>query len=148
MSKLKPDHRVVVGRNITLISGTVYALSRCFYYATKDPSTISPAQGFITADGHALWAWAAAWGIAAAMCVADMVNRHTRHGLSAVVGIAFAWGFTYMAMFVVTGFHIQDVELVSSAISWLAPAGLVFGLLYKVTALQDMLRSGKKQESP
>lgn len=139
MSKLKPDHRVVIGRNVTLIAGTVYALTRCLYYATKDPATVSPAQGIITADGHVLWAWAVAWGLAAAMCIADMVNRHTRHGLSVVVGIAFAWGVAYLLMFVFTGF--RDIDLLSSAIGWLAPAGLVFGLLFKVTALQDMLRS-------
>ena len=146
MSQLKPDHRVVIGRNVTLIAGTVYALSRCLYYATKDPDTVSPAQGIITADGHGLWAWAAAWGIAAAMCIADMVNRHTRHGLSVVVGIAFAWGIAYLLMFIFTGFH--DIDLLSSAIGWLAPAGLVFGLLFKVTALQDMLRAKRQQESP
>lgn len=139
MPKIKPDHRVIIGRNITLIAGTVYALSRCLYYATKTPDDISPAQDFITGGGDLLWAWSVAWGLAAVFCVADMVNRHTRHGLSAVVGLAFAWGFTYGAMWVVTGF--RDFSLFSSAIGWLTPAGLVFGLLYKVTALQDMLRS-------
>lgn len=143
MSRLKPEQRVILGRNTTLIAAVVYALSRCAYYATKDPATVSPAQGFITAEGHLLWAWAVAWAIAAGMCVADMVNRHTRHGLSVVVGIAFAWGITYVAMFIATGF--RDLELLTSSIGWLAPAGLVFGLLYKVTALQDMLRS-KPQE--
>ncbi|WNM64511.1 hypothetical protein SEA_MIDNIGHTRAIN_24 [Arthrobacter phage MidnightRain] len=147
MSKLKPDHRVIIGRNITLIAGIVYSLSRCLYYAIKDPETVSTAQGYITGDGHLLWAWAAAWAIAAALCVADMVNRHTRHGLSVVVGLAFAWGIAYLLMFVFSGFH--DVDLLSSAIGWLAPAGLVFGLLYKVTALQDMLRSKPTaQEAP
>jgi hypothetical protein len=146
MSKLKPDHRVVIGRNITLVSAVVYALTRCLYYATKDPGTVSPAQGYITGDGHLLWAWATAWALAAAMCVADMVNRHTRHGLSVVVGLAFAWGIAYLLMFVFTG--VRDMELLSSAIGWLAPAGLVWGLLFKVTALQDMLRGRRDQESP
>jgi small-conductance mechanosensitive channel len=144
MPKLRPDHRVVIGRNITLIAGAVYALSRCMYYAVKDPDSVSPAQGYITADGHLLWAWAVAWALTAALCIADMVNRHTRHGLSAVVGLAFAWGIAYLLMFIFSGFW--DIELLSSAIGWLSPAGLVFGLLFKVTALQDMLRS--KPELP
>lgn len=146
MAKLKPDHRVIIGRNITLISGTVYALTRCLYYAVKDPTTVSTAQGYITGDGHLLWAWAVAWAVAAALCVADMVNRHTRHGLSVVVGLAFSWGVAYLLMFLFSG--LRDIDLLSSAIGWLAPAGLVFGLLFKVTALQDMLRSSRHRESP
>ncbi|MGN7250041.1 hypothetical protein [Arthrobacter sp. SAFR-014] len=143
MRKLRPDHRVIIGRNITLTAGVVYALSRCIYYATKDPHTVSPAQGAITGEGNLLWAWTAAWALTAALCIADMVNRHTRHGLSTVVGIAFAWGVAYLLMFVFTGF--TDIDLLSSAIGWLAPAGLVFGFLIKVTALQDMLRSQRKE---
>jgi hypothetical protein len=148
MRTLKPDHRVVIGRNITLVSAVVYSLSRCTYYATKDPHTVSAAQGYITGGGDLLWAWAAAWALTAAFVIADMVNRHTRHGLSVVVGLAFAWGIAYLLMFVFTGF--RDLELLSSAIGWLAPAGLVFGLLLKVTALQDMLRSRRRppQEGP
>ncbi|WNM72242.1 membrane protein [Arthrobacter phage Gusanita] len=143
MSKLKPEYRVIVGRNITLVAGGIYALTRCLYYANLDPHAMSPAQGTITVGGQLLWAWAAVWGIAAVACIADMVNRHTRHGLSLVVGLAFAWGFAYAIMWAATG--CTDPMLLSSAVGWVTPAALVFGFLLKVTALQDMLRTRDKE---
>ena len=135
---LKAHRRVVIGRNIALSAGAVYALTRALYYATASPESLSAAQNVIVGDGRALGAWAAVWGVAAVLCVADMINRHTRHGLSAVVGLAFAWGIGYAIMWGVTGF--TQFTLISAAIGWLTPAGLVFGFLIKVTALQDMLR--------
>jgi hypothetical protein len=138
MPNMNPTRRVVTGRNIALTSGAVYALSRALYYATVRPTSLSDAQSIITADGRVLGAWAAVWVIAAALCIADMVNKHTRYGLSAVVGLAFAWGIGYALMWGFTGF--TQFALISSAIGWLTPAGLVFGFLIKVTALQDMLR--------
>ena len=138
MSKLKAAQRVVLGRNITLTAGAVYALSRALSYATMRPDTMNQAQAVITAEGRISWLWVAAWGAAAIFCVADMVNKHTRYGLSAVVGIALAWGVGHLATWVLTGF--QDPSLIALAIGWLTPAGLVLGFLIKVTALQDMLR--------
>lgn len=135
---LKAHRRVIIGRNITLTAGTVYALTRFLYYATANPDGLSAAQNVITADGAALGSWAAAWLIAAALCVLDMINRHTRYGLSAVVGLAFAWGIGYAIMWAATGF--TQFTLISTAIGWLTPAFLAFGFLFKVTALQDMLR--------
>lgn len=136
MFKLKASDRVVFGRNVTLTAGIIYSLSRSMYYATLDPSKASLAQDVITADGRLLGMWAGVWAFAAACCVADMVNRHTRYGLSLVVGLAFAWGIAYAIMWAITG----DAALLSSAVGWITPAGLVFGFLIKVTALQDMLR--------
>jgi hypothetical protein len=130
--------RVIIGRNITLSAGILYALSRSIYYSTARPDSLSGAQSVITGDGGALGLWAAAWGIAAIFCVVDMVNRHTRYGLSILTGIAFAWGIGYALIWAFTGF--TDYSLVSSAIGWITPAAFIFGFLLKVTALQDMLR--------
>lgn len=138
MFDVKARRRVVIGRNIALTAGAVYAFSRGLYYATTNPANLSPAQDILTADGRILGAWAAVWFAAMVLCVADMINRHTRYGLSAVVGIAFGWGIGYLLMWICTGFI--DFSLLTSAIGWLTPAGLVFGFLIKVTALQDMLR--------
>jgi hypothetical protein len=142
---MKPHKRVIVGRNITLAAGALYALSRSVYYATLNPHATTPAQGIITGDGALLLAWAGVWGLASAFCIADMINRHTRHGLSMVVGLAFGWGVGYLVMWAFTWF--SDFSLLSSAVSWLTPAALVFGFLLKVTALQDMLRSQPKKET-
>ena len=150
MPKIKPDHRVIIGRNITLTAAVIYALTRSVYYLAKDPGTVSPAQGVITADGQLLWAWGAVWVVASVFCVVDMVNRHTRHGLSAVIGLAFAWGIAYLLMWIVTGLQGNwDLELLSSAANWLTPTGMVWGLVFKVTALQDLLRKKiPPQEAP
>ena len=139
---LKPQKRVMVGRNITLTAGVLYCVSRSYYYSTVDGDSLSGAQEIITANGHALGLWAAVWGLAAVFCIVDMVNRHTRHGLSLLVGIAFAWGFGYAIIWAFTGF--TDFQLISSAVSWLAPALFIFGFLLKVTALQDMLRKPRE----
>jgi len=135
---LPPSKRVVIGRNITLTAGAIYALSRFLYYATVNPAELSPAQDLFTLNGHIIGVWTGVWFAAAVFCVVDMINRHTRHGLSAVAAIAFGWGMGYLLVWVFTGF--TDFSLFSSAISWLTPAGLAFGLLLKVTALQDMLK--------
>ena len=134
---LGPRSRVFLGRNITLTAGVVYALSRCIYYATANPDHLSPAQAVATAGGSALGAWAAVWAVIAVLCIGDMVNRHTRYGLSSLTGVAFAWGFGYLIMWGVTGF--REASLLNSAIGWIAPAAFIFGFLLKVTALQDML---------
>jgi hypothetical protein len=135
---LEARQRVVLGRNITLSAGILYCLSRSVYYATAQPSSLSQAQAVITADGRALGVWSAVWGLAAVLCIVDMVNRHTRHGLSLLTGIAFAWGLGYAIMWAATGF--TDGQLISSAVGWITPAAFIFGFLIKVTALQDMLR--------
>jgi hypothetical protein len=131
--------RVVIGRNVTLSAGILYCLSRSIYYSTVRPDSLSGAQAVITGNGGALGLWAAAWGLACVFCVVDMVNRHTRYGLSILTGIAFAWGFGYLMIWAATGF--TDYTLVSSSIGWITPAAFIFGFLLKVTALQDMLRS-------
>jgi hypothetical protein len=144
MSKVKAPRRVVIGRNITLTAGAVYALSRGLYYATMNPDNLSAAQDVIVADGRLLGMWAAIWALAAVFCVVDMINGHTRHGLSLVVGLAFGWGAAYAIIWAATGF--TDFTLISTCIGWITPAALVFGFLIKVTALQDMLRD--KTTSP
>lgn len=132
----------MVGRNIILTMGALYSMRQSIYYATLRPGSLSGAQEIITADGAALGLWSALWGLATVLCVADMVNRHTRHGLSVLVGITFAWGVGYLLIWAFTGFG--DFVLVNSAIGWIAPAVFIFGFLLKVTALQDMLRTTGK----
>lgn len=138
MPNMKPARRVMLGRNVILTMGALYALRQSIYYATIGPDALSGAQEIITADGKALGIWAGLWGAVAALCVADMVNRHTRNGLSLLVGVAFAWGAGYLLIWAFTGF--QDFTLVNAAIGWIAPAVFIFGFLLKVNALQDMLR--------
>ena len=101
------------------------------------PETLSGAQEIITADGGALGVWSALWGLVTVLCISDMVNQHTRHGLSVLVGITLAWGLGYAIIWGATGF--SDFALISSAIGWLTPALFIFGFLIKVTALQDMI---------
>lgn len=134
--------RVMIGRNITLGAGVLYALSRSIYYSTVRPEALSGAQAVITADGHLLGMWGAAWGMVAALCISDMVNQHTRHGLSLLVGITTVWGGSYLIIWAVDGF--RDFSLVSSGISWLGPAAFILGFLLKVTALQDMIRGWRE----
>jgi len=141
---LSPEVRVMIGRNITLSAALIYCISRSTYYSGIRPGDLSGAQEVLTAGGHALGLWAAVWGMAAVFCVVDMVNRHTRHGLSMVVGIAFAWGIGYLLIWCFTGF--ADGSLVNSAVGWITPAAFIFGFLLKVTALQDMLH--RPREAP
>jgi len=135
--KAGPEKRVVIGRNITLAAALIYCVSRSTYYSGIRPGDLSGAQEVLTADGQALGLWSAVWGLAAVFCIVDMVNRHTRHGLSMVVGIAFAWGIGYLLIWCFTGF--TDISLINSAVGWITPAAFIFGFLLKVTALQDML---------
>lgn len=134
-----PVRRVMVGRNIILTMGALYALRQSIYYATIGPDALSGAQEVITAEGKALGVWAGLWGAVAVLCVADMVNRHTRNGLSMLVGVTFGWGVGYLLIWAFTGF--QDFPLVNAAIGWIAPAVFIFGSLLKITGLQDMIRS-------
>ena len=131
--------RVMIGRNIVLTMAALYSMRQSIYYATINPDSLSGAQKIITGDATFLGLWSALWGLVTVLCVADMVNRHTRHGLSVLVGIAFAWGVGYLIIWACTGFI--DFNLVNSAIGWIAPAAFIFGFLLKVNALQDMLHS-------
>jgi hypothetical protein len=133
----RPERRVMIGRNIILTMGALYAFRQAAYYATIPPESLSGAQEIITADGHALGAWSALWGVVAILCVVDMVNRHTRQGLSLLAGVALGWGIGYLLIWAFDGF--QDFALVNSAIGWLAPSVFIFGFVAKVSALQDMI---------
>ena len=144
MRDISARKRVMIGRNITLSAGILYALTRSIYYSTVRPDSLSGAQAVITADGHLLGLWGAAWAMVATLCISDMVNRHTRHGLSLLVGITTVWGGSYLIIWVVDGF--RDFSLVSSAIGWLGPAAFILGFLLKVTALQDMIRRPREAE--
>lgn len=141
---LSPSRRVTIGRNIILTMGALYCVSRSVYYIKIGPEALSAAQLVITGNGHALGFWAALWAAAAALCIADMVNRHTRYGLSLLAAIATAWGICYLTIWAVTGF--TDGGLVNSAVGWLAPAAFIFGFLLKVTALQDMVRARRGRD--
>lgn len=141
MSNLKPHHRVVIGRNITLSAGALLALTRGLMYATIDPADMNLGQQLVTLDGKILGLWAGVWLAAAVLCIADMVNRHTRYGLSLLVGAAFAWGIGYLIAWAMTGYTHH--ELLANGMIWMMPAALIFGFLIKVTALQDMLRQRK-----
>jgi hypothetical protein len=139
MKDLSSYRRVILGRNITLTAAAIYALTRAAYYATVNPDSVSPAQGVITGDGRLLGGWAAIWLVSAVLCIVDMVNKHTRHGLSMVAGLALGWGVAYAVIWGCTGF--TDPSLISTAIGWITPSGLVIGFIIKVTALQDMVRN-------
>lgn len=139
MRDISARRRVAIGRNIVLGMGALYAIRQSIYYATIQEDTLSGAQAVITADGAALGMWSALWGVVGVLCVIDMVNGHTRNGLSLLVGITAAWGAGYLLIWGIgTGF--QDMTLVNSAIGWLAPSVFIFGFLLKVSALQDLLR--------
>lgn len=140
---VKPHRRVIIGRNITLTSGAVLAFTSGLSYASMDPETLNAGQALVTFEGKILGLWAAIWFAAGILCVADMINRHTRHGLSLVVGAVAAWGVGYLFAWAITGFTNPDLPLV--AMVWLTPAGLVTGFLIKVTALQDILRKQTPQ---
>jgi len=140
MRDISARRRVSIGRNIVLSMGAMYALRQSIYYATIPEDALSGAQSVITANGAALGIWSALWAVVGVLCVMDMVNRHTRNGLSLLVGITAGWGIGYLLIWAFgTGF--QDMTLVNAAIGWLAPAAFVFGFLLKVSALQDLLRA-------
>lgn len=139
MRDISARKRVMLGRNIILAMGALYALRQSIYYATIRPESLSGAQEIITGYGGGLGIWSGLWAVVAVLCVVDMVNRHTRQGLSLLVGITAGWGVGYLLIWAFSGF--QDFNLVNSAIGWLAPAAFIFGFLLKVTALQDMLHA-------
>jgi hypothetical protein len=138
MRDISARKRVALGRNIVLSMGALYAMRQSIYYATIQEETLSGAQEIITAGGAALGVWSALWGVVGVLCVMDMVNGHTRNGLSLLVGVAGGWGIGYLLIWAFSGF--QDMTLVNSAIGWLAPAVFIFGFLLKVSAQQDLLR--------
>ena len=139
MRDISARKRVALGRNIVLSMGALYAVRQSIYYATIQEETLSEAQAVITADGAALGMWSALWGVVGVLCIMDMVNGHTRNGLSLLVGVSGGWGVGYLLIWAFAGF--QDMNLVNSAIGWLAPSVFIFGFLLKVSALQDLLRS-------
>ena len=143
LTRIKPHRRVIIGRNITLIAATVYALGRAVLYLAEDQSSVTGVGAFLTANGRMLWVWSLAWLVAAVLCAVDMINHRTRYGLSLVVGLAASWGTAHLINWGAAGF-VGDGWL--DAIGWLTPAALVFGFLIKVTALHDMLTPGGGRE--
>jgi hypothetical protein len=140
MRDISARRRIAIGRNIVLSMGALYAVRQSIYYATIQEDTLSGAQDVITASGSALGLWSALWGVVGVLCVIDMVNGHTRNGLSLLVGITAGWGIGYLLIWAI-GSGFQDMNLVNSAIGWLAPSVFIFGFLLKVSALQDLLRT-------
>lgn len=128
-----------------LASALLYCLLRRANYATSNPSDPTDTAALITGNGQLIWVWAGAWLTAAALRIADVANRHTRHGLSAAVGITATWGFAHLvgaAAAATTGSDSRDWV---TALAYHTPAGMVFGLLLKVTALHDMANPAASQ---
>jgi len=140
----KPHIRVIIGRNITLTCAAIYAFARALTYATINPADLNQGMAAITADGRILGLWATIWAAAVVLCVSDMINRHTRWGLSLVIAAALATGTIYGLLWVFSGF--TEHHWLGLAIGWLTPAGMVGGFFLKVTALQDMLNPAATRE--
>ena len=136
--------RVAIGRAITLGAAAIFCISRALAYAPwTNPPLVGPIR-LLSADGEYLWAWAAAWAIAAILCIADLLRGHTRYGLSLMVGLLAVWGASYGIVWAMTEAHTREWL---TAATLLPSAGVIYGLLYKITALRDLLDAQADREA-
>lgn len=143
MNRPSPNARVRIGRNVALVAAAIYAATRAVAYMPGLAPVTGPV-GLLSFDGHLLWAWALAWGVAAALCIMDIARRTTRYGLSLVIGITFAWGAGYALDWALLGF---DGRGWLTAATYAGPAVIAWGLLFKVTALRDMVNPAGMEEN-
>lgn len=128
---------------MALAGAAVYAGTRAVAYL-PGLATVTGPVGLLSMNGHVLWAWSLAWAVAAVLCIVDMARRHTRHGLSLVIGLTTAWGVGYGLDWIVQGFDGREWL---TAITYIGPAVIAWGLLFKVTALHDMAHPAGMQEA-
>jgi hypothetical protein len=149
MERPRPHTRVKIGRNVALVATSVYSLTRAVAYAPGlAGGQLTEPVALISLEGHLLWAWAAAWAIAAILCIADMFEGHTRRGLSFTVGLAIAWGFGYGLSWAVYGFAFDRwTDWWVTAVNYVTVPAIIAGLLYKVTALHDMAHPAGMEEN-
>ncbi|GAA3705144.1 hypothetical protein GCM10023081_46630 [Arthrobacter ginkgonis] len=140
---LLPRQRIRLGRNVVLVATVVYCLTRAIAYLPFTyPPYLPTSVALISWDGVLVWVWASAWAVAAVVTVADMINRHTRYGLSLTVALTVAWSLGYVGAWAVSGFTSRDWL---TCITYLAPAVIIFGFLIKVTALQDVINPAAEE---
>lgn len=128
--------RITVGRTIALISAAMFATARGLAYTPQVDSVLTPAVRILSMNGHLLWVWSFVWLFAAALCFFDVIRGTTRYGLSLVAALISLWGLTYLGTWIATGAG-SDGWL--TGFTLLGGGGIILGLLYKITALRDIL---------
>lgn len=141
MSRIKPHHRIRIGRNVALTGGTVYCATRSIAYMPGIAGgALTEPVALISMNGHLLWAWAGAWMLAAVLCVVDMIQGHTRRGLHLTVGLAVSWGLGYALSWAVYGFVFDRwTDWWVTSINYFTIPAIVWGLLVKVQALHTII---------
>lgn len=130
--------RITIGRTIALISAAMFATARGLAYTPQVDSVLTPAVRLLSMNGELLWVWAFVWLFAASLCFVDVIRGTTRYGLSLVAALIALWGLTYLGTWILTGAG-QDGWL--TGFTLLGGAGIILGLLYKITALRDILET-------
>lgn len=137
----KPHIRVQTGRRIALTAIAVYCATRALAYS---PGLVGGDMGqvvsMVSLGGALVWVWALAWAAAAILCVTDMVEGHTRRGLSLAIGLGLAWGAAYGIAWIANGINTGEwTTWWVTAVNYLTVSAAIGGLTYKVTALRDMV---------
>lgn len=136
MPDLRAHRRITIGRNIALTAATAYALVRALVRlaVTPEPDTVA---WLVTYGGAISWVWAAAWALAALLCIVDMIRHQTRLGLSLIVALCVAWGTAHLGQWIYYG--LTGTGWIS-AIEWYAPGAIILGGLIVATAQYDQTR--------
>lgn len=149
MNRPRPEKRIRIGRHLALVAIAIYCATRAIAYA---PGLVGGRMEqvvvMVSLNGHILWVWAVAWGLAAVLCVADMIEGHTRRGMALAIGLGAAWGVAYAIAWVVAGIGGEWTTWWVTAINYLTLSVAIAGLLYKITAWQDVAVAASRGEDP
>lgn len=148
MNRPRPELRIRLGRKVALTAIGIYCATRALAYA---PGLVfgrmEQVVSMVSLDGHLLWAWALAWAVAAALCVWDFFEGHTRRGMSLAIGLGVAWGVAYALAWVIAGIGGEWTTWWVTALNYITLSAAIWGLLYKITAWQDIATQLRHAES-
>lgn len=147
MKRPRPEQRIRIGRMVALSAIAIYCITRSLAYA---PGLVGGRMEqvvlMVSLNGHLLWAWALAWLLAGVLCIADMIEGHTRRGMSLAIGLGAAWGAAYAIAWVVAGIHGEWTTWWVTAINYITLSAAIWGLICKVAAWQDIATANSRAD--
>lgn len=130
---------------VALSAIAIYCATRALAYA---PGLVGGRMEqvvlMVSLNGHLLWLWAAMWAIAAILCIWDMIEGHTRRGMSLGIGLGVAWGAAYAFAWIIAGINGDWNTWWVTAVNYIALSAAIWGLLCKITAWQDVAATASK----
>lgn len=132
----RPHLRVKAGRALALLGGVGFSVLHGWSLFWLPAEALPDSIRVITLDGTAIWAWAAIWYLAAGLCLVDLARGHLRWGIALFASTCLVWGLAHVGAWIIAERAANEW---AGGVVYLCVAAVVYGMIYKIRALHDMI---------